>query len=258
MRILFLLLSLLIFSACREDVVRVPSETEANRILLNLREEGIDAIKLLEAGSWVISVPNSSFTDALNILEKKRLYARYDKASQEKAESDIFASRGQKENQALEKISLELAATILMFPGVVDAKVHIFKRVEDNSEQSKCRDSASVLLIVSEISSIDQDQIKLLVSKGSGIDLESVAVIVKVMPWSKAKPMSSDIPSQVQATNLLTSSVLTRQSSFILCSLLLVLLFAISIYLARKRRIKSENQFERSIIRKVMGGRDEN
>jgi len=190
-RISFILFAIIFLGGCKENLLRLKSETEANKILLSLRESGVNASKVLEAAEWVIRVDESQFTDALGVLDRKRLYGRV-ASGERKAESDLFATHAQKTSEMLERISESLSESILMIPGVIDARVHIYKEEYDSILNISHKQSASVVLVSEERDAINHEQIKVIVSKGAGVPLEFVAVVESV---EKVPLQEANIPA---------------------------------------------------------------
>lgn len=165
-------------SSCKENVVKVKSEQDANRILLSLREGRIDATKQLEGAEWLIKVPQGQFTEALRVLESRRILEKVNLVKSTDKSTDFFASKEQRQKEYLQSISQEIGVSLNMFPGVLDSRIHIYRDVENENDKFN-RSGASVVLLVEPEASIDQESIKLLVSKASGILAESVVVVVK-------------------------------------------------------------------------------
>ncbi len=178
-RLLLLLMVAVLCSGCREELIHVSSELEANKVMLGLRTEGIDARKIYLSKEWVIDVPRSRFTDALRILESKRVLKESSGSESIGNGSDLFSSRQEKEARANKLIASNLSATLRVLPEVLDARVHIYQNTSEpySLEQSKDR-TASVLLVVQSASSLEVEQVKELVSQGGGVPPSKVSVVV--------------------------------------------------------------------------------
>lgn len=174
---LFLFIFVLL-NACNESVVKVKTEQEANRILLHLRENKIDAKKQLEAAEWIIKVPHTHFTDSLRVLESKRLLEKVVDTQAEDRGVELFATKDQRAKEYLRAISKELATTLGMFPGVVDARIHIYKNPDAAKVSTGSSGTASVVLLADDTYAIEQEAIKLLIAQASGIEKDAVAVII--------------------------------------------------------------------------------
>lgn len=241
------ILSILLFllCSCRDELLNVTSEIEANRILLSLRENEVDAKKTFIKGVWQINVESNHFTRALKILENKRLYYRSVVENKNDNQEDLFSTRSQKNARATEKVSRELAATLLMFPAVIDAKVHIFKKDSLDNDFPLSMESASVVLITELKNQIDHDHIKTIVSKGTGVPKESVYVVEKVAS-SNEKENSDSENELVEASNLNAKdasflSKMPQESKIALSGICLLvgLLFSLS-FIMRRRKFRKE------------------
>jgi type III secretory pathway lipoprotein EscJ len=176
--LLFLIVSVCLVG-CREELVHVASELEANKVMLGLRTEGIDARKVYQAKEWVIDVPKSRLTDALRILENKRVFREESDPDANKKSSDLFSSRQEKEARANMVIASSLSSTLRVLPEVLDARVHIYQNKSEPFTGGSVKDrTASVLLVVSQNSAIPVEQIKELVSQGGGLHASKVSVVL--------------------------------------------------------------------------------
>jgi len=178
-RIILPIMVLIYLVGCREEIVHLSSELEANRVMLGLRLEGIDARKTFIGKEWIIDVPKSDLTDALRVLDDKRIFREHPSEIEHSGSSDMFASRQDKDSRANKTIEISLSNTLRILPKVLDARVHIFQQASDlftlDSEKQR---SASVLIVTRDKLSIDIGQVKELVSQGAGLKEESVSVVL--------------------------------------------------------------------------------
>lgn len=170
-----LLIILCLLSSCRENLVAYNSESEANKVLLELKEQNIDVKKINDANTWLLKVKSEDYLKSLSILEKKRLYV--EPITKEPSSGSLFATRNDKNTANIDKISKELSLSIGLFPGVVESRVHIFKDDQSSLSYTKSEESASVIVISDRGVLLDKEQIKLLVAKGAGIPADSVVVV---------------------------------------------------------------------------------
>jgi type III secretory pathway lipoprotein EscJ len=235
---IFSIIILIFLSSCREDLLSVASEVEANRILLSLRENEVDADKLFTKGSWVVKVESKNFTRSLDILEKKRIYYRTIFEASKESNEDIFSSREQKKARELEKISKELASTLLMFPSVIDAKVHLYRKQKDELESANVTESASVVLITDKEKQIDHENVKIIVSKGTGISPDSVYVIEKVSFYNEVAVAEPKIIEK----KIVEESKYKMSIEYLFGLILFLVIFLLCgfIYFKPKRKFKKE------------------
>ncbi|HMO18430.1 MAG TPA: hypothetical protein PKA63_09075 [Oligoflexia bacterium] len=174
-----MLFILLILSACgREEVIHLSSEIEANRVMLGLRSEGIDARKIFNAKEWVIDVPQAMMTTSLRVLEDKRIFHEFPEESQGMEGSELFSSRQDKELRWNKVVARSLSNTLRILPQVLDARVHIYQKSTDVfSFETTPERTASVLIVLRENAILEEEKVKNLVAKGAGLSPEAVSVI---------------------------------------------------------------------------------
>jgi len=175
-----LVLLLLSFSACREQIIHNVSEYEANRLLSSLQEMSIDAAKEKNAdGSWIISVPSDDALRAIKFVSDSRMVREPLTALASK--SSLVMSRDEQRFAYERGLSREIETTLLSVPGVLEARVHLnipstdplLERRSDNQ-----KGSASVLLLIEAQRLVKREDIATLVSGASGISLAAVSVVV--------------------------------------------------------------------------------
>lgn len=198
-RIIMPIMVLISLAACREEIVHLSSELEANRVMLGLRLEGIDARKTFLAKEWIIDVPKSDLTDALRVLDNKRIFRDQPSEIEQTGGSDMFASRQDKDSKANKIIEVSLSSTLRILPKVLDARVHIFQHTPDlfSLDSGKER-SASVLIVTRDKMSIDVAQVKELVSQGAGLKEKSVSVVlVENSPTNETSLVKTNYKSKI-------------------------------------------------------------
>jgi type III secretory pathway lipoprotein EscJ len=196
---LFACTMFLVFSACREEIVHVSSELEANKVMLGLRLEGIDAKKTYLSKEWIIDVPKSSLTEALKILDEKRVFRNDPGDEVTQSGSELFSSRQEKEARANKIIAANLSSTLRILPGVLDARVHIFQYASEAfSLGNNNTRSASVLLVLKGEAHVSLEQVKELVSQGGGLKSDAVSVIIVESQVEKAE---SNVESSITAVD---------------------------------------------------------
>lgn len=202
MRFIFIILFVFL-SACREELVHVASEREANTVMLRLRSEGVDARKIFLAKEWIIDVPKASLTESLKILEAKRVFRdEYD--DKDSGGSDLFSSRQEKEARAGKLIASNIATTLRVLPDVLDARVHIYQGYNEISGFDNKKDrTASILLLTREDKILNEEQIKELVSQGAGVDKSKVSLVIV----SQGNEVSDKDYTQINIENEVSSEI---------------------------------------------------
>lgn len=244
---LFCLFVVFFLSACRENLIHVSSELEANKVMLGLRVEGIDARKFLVAKEWVVDVPQAKLTDALKILDEKRVLRDVSESELEKNGSDIFSSRQEKEARVSKVVAANLSGTLRLLPEVIDARVHIFHSVTDAFAPSGAKDrTASVLLIARDTERVNLDDVKELVSQGGGVALSRVSVVLVSGGGFDSKKETGLLPAEhVNAYEEMSQDMFRRVNNsssielFGLFSIILGLFLLIGLFLLRFKNKKS-------------------
>jgi len=184
-----LLLVMLVLSACDESIVHNLSEYQANRIRVALSRSGIEAQKKREGAAWRIDVPSDVATDALSTMDYQRLTPERSASSLPDSTGSLMESREERSFNLERRISLELAQTLERMPGVLEARVHLYRQIPRSpfSSESLTHSSASVLLLSDMTSQADSERVKMIVSGASGIGAESISVVVSEDSSAKLK-----------------------------------------------------------------------
>jgi len=114
-----------------EALATVPTEREANRMVLELRTAGIEAARKVgtqaqRKSSWRVEVPPIHMTDALRVMEGADL-PRADRAGTMlgSGQGGLIPSQRQERMQEVAAISADLERTLETIDGVVVARVHV-------------------------------------------------------------------------------------------------------------------------------------
>ena len=110
---------LLMLSGCREEIIHLSNETEANQVLLVLREGSIEASKKLSAKEWVIEVPKSDLTRALRIMTDSKIPKKIKQKNTEEANQSIFSSKQDKDSARDRELASELSTILGDLPGII-------------------------------------------------------------------------------------------------------------------------------------------
>lgn len=221
---LCVILSSLFFVGCspgQKDIVSANTEKEANEILVLLSTKGITGTKQFvssdQGGSWSISVPGTSESEAINIVT---LYG-YPKGEQidiVKAFSGNSLMKSPQDDQAKYQriLELQLSHTLKQFDGILDAEVNIsvhqninINEMQMKSDKNNFPLKASVYIkhtgIINEPGSQHIPKIKKLVSSRIiGLDPENVYVVTE---------LAHDIKNQAYLGSVSLSRELKKEQS---------------------------------------------
>ncbi len=175
----FLCIGILSLVACKEDLIHLGSELEANKILYSLRESGLDASKTLIGKEWVLKISSGDLTKALRVLEEKKVFQ--DSIAIEASDSaPMFQSKEEKESARDRELARNLSSSIRLIPLVKQARVHIYNAPTDPLSMNTIQERSASILVLHELGNINEDIIKELVSKGAGLAKEKVSVLFVV------------------------------------------------------------------------------
>lgn len=123
-------------------------EQQANLVMAALLDAGISCSKAPgEEGKWNVMVSEPKFADAVNLLEQKGLPRRSHMGI-----GDVFKKTGMISSPSEERIRFmdalaqDLARTISMVDGVVDARVHVVLPENDPFARNAMPSSAAVAI----------------------------------------------------------------------------------------------------------------
>lgn len=123
-------------------------ETQANLIVAALLDAGISAHKAPgDEGAWNVTVAESRFADAANLLEKKGLPRRaFNGVGEVFKKSGMVSSPSEERIRFMDALAQDLARTISGIDGVLDARVHIVLPENDPFARNALPSSAAVAL----------------------------------------------------------------------------------------------------------------
>ena len=192
-RILGLVASLFLLSACQTEIYTNLSEREANEMLAALMENGIDATKTnLGDATFGVSVANAEVRTALAILNDQGLpQSTRQSIGQVFAKSGIVSSPFEERVRYIYALGEEVAATLQQIDGVLVARVHIVMPEAPELGQEAKPSSAAVF--IKQKVGFDLDflvpQIRRLVANSiEGVNYEEVSVVlVEAQPQTTAE-----------------------------------------------------------------------
>ncbi len=123
-------------------------ERQANLVMAALIDAGISCHKAPgEEGTWNVMVAEQKFADAVNLLEKKGLPRRSHMGIGEVfKKTGMISSPSEERIRFMDALAQDLARTISMIDGVVDARVHVVIPENDPFARNTLPSSAAVAI----------------------------------------------------------------------------------------------------------------
>ena len=123
-------------------------ERQANLVMAALRDAGIDCHKSPgEEGTWNVSVAESKFAEAVNLLEKAGLPRKGHQGIGEVfKKTGMISSPSEARIRFMDALAQDLAKTISGIDGVVDARVHVVLPENDPFARHALPSSAAVMI----------------------------------------------------------------------------------------------------------------
>ena len=123
-------------------------ETQANLIVAALLDAGISAHKSPgDEGAWNVTVSESRFAEAANLLDRKGLPRRaFNGVGEVFKKSGMVSSPSEERIRFMDALAQDLARTISGIDGVLDARVHIVLPENDPFARNALPSSAAVAL----------------------------------------------------------------------------------------------------------------
>ena len=124
------------------------AERQANLVMAALLDAGIDCHKSPgEEGTWDVTVVESRFADAVNLLEKAGLPRQPHQGIGEVfKKTGMISSPSEERIRFMDALAQDLAKTISGIDGVVDARVHIVLPENDPFARHALPSSAAVAI----------------------------------------------------------------------------------------------------------------
>ena len=123
-------------------------ERQANLVMAALLDAGIDCHKSPgEEGTWNVTVDESKFATAVNLLEKAGLPRRaHNGIGEVFKKTGMISSPSEERIRFMDALAQDLARTISMVDGVVDARVHVVLPENDPFARNSLPSSAAVAI----------------------------------------------------------------------------------------------------------------
>ena len=123
-------------------------ERQANLVMAALLDAGIDCHKSPgDEGTWNVSVVESRFADAVNLLEEKGLPRRnFNGVAEVFKKTGMISSPTEERIRFMDALAQDLSRTISGIDGVVDARVHVVLPENDPFARNTLPSSAAVAI----------------------------------------------------------------------------------------------------------------
>jgi type III secretion protein J len=149
-RLISLAAAALMLAGCDKETTLHSSleERQANLIMAALMDAGIACHKSPgEEGTWNVTVVESRFADAVNLLERKGLPRQIHQGIGEVfKKTGMISSPSEERIRFMDALAQDLAKTISGIDGVVDARVHIVLPENDPFARHVLPSSAAVAI----------------------------------------------------------------------------------------------------------------
>ena len=149
-KVLPLLLAALLLAGCDKETTLHSglAERQANLVMAALLDAGIGCHKSPgEEGTWIVSVVESKFADAVNLLEKAGLPRNDHQGIGEVfKKTGMISSPSEERIRFMDALAQDIAKTISCIDGVVDARVHIVLPENDPFARHAMPSSAAVAI----------------------------------------------------------------------------------------------------------------
>ncbi len=227
-------LLLLALAACNEDIYHGMTEDQANRMVLELRSDSIDAGKRIDSEAegrmWKVTVPMNQYSKALECLRRNGSpQSEHPGLGILSEESGLIPTSTQEKARFIHALSGEISTMLQCIDGVIEARVVLvipdsspfgFPNAASNAHQP----SASVLLKTGSdlLPALEDDAIRELVA-ASVEDLNPTNVVIVrscVRPMNSLHPVHIPDPDPRSAhplrLGLIATSILLGITSLLL------------------------------------------
>ena len=147
---IFILAAAFLLAGCDKETTLHSGleERQANLVMAALLDAGIDCHKSPgEEGTWNVTVDESKFAAAVNLLEKAGLPRRDHKGIGEVfKKTGMISSPSEERIRFMDALAQDLAKTISGIDGVVDARVHVVLPENDPFARHALPSSAAVAI----------------------------------------------------------------------------------------------------------------
>jgi len=179
------LLSLSLLTGCEEQATLFSGleESQANSVMAALLDDGIQCVKSPgDEGTWDVRIDASKFAEAANLCESRGLPRKKLQGIGECfKKTGMISSPSEERIRFMDAVAQDLAKTISMIDGVVDARVHVVLPENDPFAKNTLPSSAAVALRARWDADLTENvpQIKSLVKNAiEGLAFEKIAVTI--------------------------------------------------------------------------------
>ena len=142
--------AMLLLAGCDKEAMLHSSleERQANLVMAALMDAGIDCRKEPgEEGTWNVLCAGAKFAEAVNLLERQGLPRRAHQGVGEVfKKTGMISSPSEERIRFMDALAQDLAKTISMIDGVVDARVHVVLPENDPFARNVQPSSAAVAI----------------------------------------------------------------------------------------------------------------
>ena len=185
----------LLFAGCGKEATLHSGigERQANLVMAALLDSGIDCRKEPgEEGTWNVLCSESRFAEAVNILERRGMPQQPRQGIGEVfKKSGMISSPSEERIRFMDALAQDIAKTISMIDGVIDARVHVVLPENDPFARNTLPSSAAVAIRSRWDADLDDlvPSIKALVKNAiEGLSYEKIQVtIFKDVPPTAAR-----------------------------------------------------------------------
>lgn len=187
---LYFLLLLFLLNGCGERIVHDIDEGKANRIVIALSQQGIEAEKVREGPVWSVKVASQEVTRALQKLEESRLLVS--EAGSATQSSSSFIQNAEERRLFLgSRISKDVEETLERVPRILEAHVHLnLESAKTLLSKPTSQGTASVLIVSEAPEEVITSSIQQIVAGAAGLEARKISV-VKVLrraPFKESRP----------------------------------------------------------------------
>jgi type III secretory pathway lipoprotein EscJ len=186
--LILFLIRVLFFCGCnQQEVLHSISEHDANSLLTKLNESGIIGQKKADSdGRWSVNVDRVDGPAAIKVVSRSRDIVT--DSGQEESQGGFFSSKEDRKFQLARVLSRQIEKTLIVLPGVHEAKIHlnlvdrdqVIDSILNAEEFGMQTGSASALLVVESVRDFNKKDIATLISGASGIPRSQISVWITV------------------------------------------------------------------------------
>jgi len=192
---------LALLAGCSLQLHGALDEASANEVVSALRLEGIDASKALDGeGLWKVSVAESDFAAAVQVLRRKNLPPRqFEGLGSVFKKESLVSTPTEERARLIHAMSQELERSLMQLDGVVVARVHPVIPPHDPLNPRDHEATASVLIKYRPGAEVAQREslVRTLVASGiEGLSYDGVRVLMVAAEAPAITPAAEPFPAR--------------------------------------------------------------